>query len=98
MIQQDSTKYRIRAGYILREIANEYAIIPIDAEGVITNAVMMPNESAVFLWKAFQQPNTITDVVRVGLQEYDVTEEILRSAIQRFVADTLKYKILEEVE
>lgn len=59
---------------------------------------MAPNDSAVFLWKAFEQPSTKEDVVRKGLEEYGTTEEIIRNSIDHFVESTLKYKILEEVE
>ena len=59
---------------------------------------MAPNDSAVFLWKAFEQPSTIEDVVRKGLQEYDVTEDVIRKSTEHFVKEILDYKILEEVE
>lgn len=47
------TKYRVSADYLLREIAGEYAIIPVGAACQISNAVMVPNDTAVFLWNAF---------------------------------------------
>ncbi len=94
---EENKRYRIRSGYILREIAGEYAIIPVDEESLITNAVMAPNDTAVFLWKAFLYPSTIEDVVKKGMQEYDATEETIRNATYRFVEETLRYRILEEV-
>ena len=93
---EEKKKYCIKSGYILREIAGEYAIVPVDAEGWNSNAMMTPNDTAVFLWKAFQHPRTKEDVVRKGLEEYDTTEEILRNAIQRFIEDGLTYRILKE--
>ena len=96
--REQKKKYRIKSGYILREIAGEYAIVPVDTESVFSNAVMAPNDSAVFLWKAFEQPSTIEDVVRKGLQEYDVTEDVIRNSTEHFIEESLKYKILEEVE
>lgn len=95
---EEKKKYRIKPGFILREIAGEYTIIPVDAESLISNAMMAPNDSAVFLWKAFEKPVTIEDVVVQGMQEYDVAEETIRNSIERFVRESLKYKILEEVE
>ncbi len=89
-------KYCIKPGYILREIAGEYAIIPVDEECMISNAVMVPNDTAVFLWKAFQQPSTIEDVVRKGIREYDTTEVTIRNAVNRFIEEALRYKIIEE--
>ena len=94
---EENKRYRIRSGYILREIAGEYAIIPVDEESLITNAVMAPNDTAVFLWKAFLYPSTIEDVVKKGMQEYDATEETIRNATYRFVEETLRYRMLKEV-
>lgn len=96
--KEQKKKYRIRSGYILREIAGEYAIIPVDGASVFSNAVMAPNDSAVFLWKAFERPSTIEDVVVKGMQEYDVTEDVIRKSTEHFVKEILDYKILEEVE
>ncbi|MGN0313322.1 MAG: PqqD family protein [Fusicatenibacter sp.] len=95
---EEKKKYRIKSGYILREIAGEYAIVPVDEECIITNAVMSPNDSAVFLWKVFQDPHTKEDAVRKGMEEYDVEEETIRKSTDRFVEESLKYKILEEVD
>lgn len=91
-------KYRIRPGFILREIAGEYTIIPVDDESLISNAMMAPNATAVFLWKAFEQPSTVQDAVVRGMMEYDVSEETLRNAVERFVKESMEYRILEEVE
>ena len=95
---EEKKKYRIKPGFILREIVGEYMIIPVDSESLISNAIMAPNDSAVFLWKAFKQPNTIQDVVVKGMQKYDVEEETIRNSVEHFVRESLKYKILEEVE
>ena len=98
--QREKKKYRIKPGYILREIAGEYAIVPAGAESdsPLENTVMAPNGSAVFIWKSFEQPSTLEDVVIQGLLEYDVTEDIIRKSIEHFVKEMLEYKILEEVD
>ena len=96
-ILQEKKKYRINPDFILREIAGEYTIIPIGGNNVFSNAVMAPNETAVFLWKAFQQPSTIQDAAAEAMQKYDVTEEQIRKSISNFVKQSLEYKVLEEV-
>lgn len=97
-VAENKKKYRIRPQYILREIAGEYAIIPVDTDSPMENAVMAPNETAVFIWKCFEEPSTLGEVVARGMQEYDVAEEKLRNAVGRFVKESLEYKILEEEE
>ena len=91
-------QYQINPNYLLREIGGEYVIVPVGEECVISNAVMNPNPTAVFLWKAFQQPSTVDQVVQKGLQEYEVDEDTLRNAVQRFVKETLRLRILEEMD
>ncbi|WP_294577616.1 PqqD family protein [uncultured Thomasclavelia sp.] len=94
----EEKKYQIKSGFLLREVADEYVIIPIEAQGPIANAVMAPNDTAVFLWKAFESPKTINDVVKMALEQYEATEEVIRNSVIRFVADSLKYNIMEEIE
>ena len=86
------TKYRVSADYLLREIAGEYAIIPVGAACQISNAVMVPNDTAVF-----QQPHTISEVVAQAAEEYEAPEEKIQDSVLNFVHDTLKYQLLEEV-
>ena len=97
---QEKKKYRIRDGYILREIAGEYAIVPVGAgsESPLENTVMSPNGSAVFIWKNFEQPSTLEDVVIQGMLEYEAEEDTIRRSIKRFIKEMLEYKILEEVD
>ena len=98
--QLEKKKYRIRPDFILREIAGEYAIVPVGTESgnPLENTVMAPNGSAVFIWKNFEQPSTLEDVVIRGMLEYDVAEERMRRSVENFVIDALNYKILEEAE
>ena len=98
--QREKKKYRIKPGYILREIAGEYVIVPVGAESKspLENTVMAPNGSAVFIWKHFEEPSTLEDVVVQGMLEYDVTEDRMRRSVENFVTDALNYKILEEAE
>ena len=84
-------KYRVNSDYLLREIAGGYAIIQ------ISNAVMVPNDTAAFLWNAFQQPRTISEVVAQALEEYEAAEDTIQNSALNFVHDTLRYALLEEV-
>ena len=91
-------RYKINPDYVLREICGEYAIIPVGEACLIANAVMTPNESAAFIWKAFMEPNTVETVVRLCIEEYDAPEEALVQAVQSFVRDGLRYRMLLEAD
>ncbi len=91
-------RYRIREGYILRRIAGDPVIVPIAPDSPLTNAMMTPNDSAAFLWEVFTEPATLDQAVEKGLQEYEVEEQTLRNAAQRFVKELLLLQILEEMD
>lgn len=89
-------RYCIKPNFVLRRIAGEYAIVPVDVESELTNAVMQPNETAAFIWQTFQQPMTEAEVVEKVKQEFDAPEEVIQNAVHRFVVESLKLRILEE--
>ena len=89
-------KFRVNPDYVLRDVCGEYAIIPVGEECLIANAVMTPNESAAFIWKAFAEPNTLENVVTLCLAEFDATEEELTLAVRSFIRDGLRYRLLLE--
>lgn len=94
--QKAKMKYGIISDYVLRNIAGEYVIVPTGEQAVINNAVMAPNYTALFLWKAFQEPHTMEDVVVEGMEHFEVDADTLRSAVERFVSDGLKYGFMRE--
>ena len=99
-VRRARKRYRISPGYVLRQIAGEYAIVPVaaGADSPLENTVMAPNATAVFIWKCFEQPCTIADAVARAAQAYNASEDRLRSAVERFVAESSALRILEEVE
>lgn len=90
-------KYQMRSDFVLREIAGEYMIIATDSDHAFSNSIMVPNETAVFLWKAFQQPATIEEVVEKVMQLYEGEEEQIRGSVWNFVKQSLENRVLEEV-
>lgn len=68
-------RYQISEDFVLRQIGGEYAIIPIGEVSSISNAVMSPNDSAVFLWKQFMEPNSEEKVAAKVLEEYEAPAE-----------------------
>jgi len=81
------TIFRISEDYILREIAGEYAIVPVGAAAQLTNAILSPNETAVFLWRLFEKGTSPEAALQACLAEYEVSETEARAAVAGFVKD-----------
>lgn len=95
---EEKKKYRIREGFVLRQIAGEAVIVPVGANlNELDNALMLPNEAAAFLWQAFQTPCTKQDAVVRAQEAFSGRQEEVRQDVEKFVAESLQMKILEEV-
>ena len=90
--------FQISSDFVMRQIGGEYAIIPVGEECMFSNAVMAPNDSAVFIWKAFQTPSTAEAVVRQALEVYEGSADEIRKDVNRFVREALDCRILREVK
>lgn len=92
-----SKLYKTNKNYILRQIANEFILVPTGNDAEQMNGMLLVNSTFVFLWEQFQKPHTIRDIVLVARQQYNDTSGDLEKDICSFVAESLKYGFLEEV-
>lgn len=95
--EEQKKKYRISDDYLLRKIGGDYAIVPVGATAVISNAVLTPNRSAIFIWNEFKEPSTVEDVVIRSAMEFDGDLAKIREDVHRFMKESLRLKIIEEV-
>lgn len=96
--EQAKKRYQIHPDFALREIAGEYAIVPLGETQFFTNAMMTPNKTAVFLWQAFSEPSTEEDVVMRALERFDGEVADIRRDVEMFMKDTMKRQVLVEVD
>lgn len=96
--EQAKKRYRIHPDFALREIAGEYAIVPLGETQFFTNAMMTPNKTAAFLWQAFSEPSTEEDVVMRALERFDGAEADIRRDVEMFMKETMKRQALVEVD
>ena len=96
--EQSKKRYRIHPDFALREIAGEYAIVPLGETQFFANAMMMPNKTATFLWQAFSESSTEEDVVLRALGRFDGEEAEIRRDVEMFMKESLEKQVLMEVD
>ena len=89
-------KYKANPDFLLREVAGEAVLIPIGEAGVFENSVISLNDTCSFLWKLFQEPRTVEEVIEEAKKEYEDPDGEMEQGIYGFVADYLKYGLLKE--
>lgn len=89
---------KIDKNFVLREIADEYIIIPTGRTALEFNGLITVNEVGMELWKMLQEDVTFDDLLNGILEEYDVDENAAREDIQEFLDRLVKGGILTEDE
>ena len=89
-------KVRVDKGFVLREIAGDYVIIPTGKTVLMFNGLITVNEVGVSIWNMLQEEVTFEEIVKGILEEYDVEETVAREDIQDFLEKLAKSKILIE--
>ncbi len=91
-------RYKINSDFICRKIAGEYVIVPTGEDTLFNNAMLSPNETAVFLWEQFQDWNSINAVVQACIEVYDVDTDFLTTEVEHFVKDLLMMNVILKEE
>ena len=86
---------KIKSGYMLREIAGQYVVVPLGARVVEFNGIITLSESGAFLWKKLVEGTDINGLVESILQEYDVERSIAENDVEEFVASITERQLIE---
>jgi hypothetical protein len=76
---------KIKDGFMVREIAEQYVVVPVGAEVVSFNGMMHINESGMLLFRQLQKGCTEDDLVQLLLDTYDVTGEQAKQDVGNFI-------------
>ena len=82
---------RVDDGFVLREIAGDYVIIPTGKTVLDFNGMITVNEVGVSIWKMLQEETTFENIVKWAfLDEYDADEETVKADVQEIFWTALK--------
>ena len=85
---------RIKEGYILRNVANTYIIVP--SAALDPGKIVSINESGAFLWERLLSGTDREGLIRSLLAEYEVPEDIAAEDIDLFLGALRNIGALEE--
>lgn len=81
--------------FIIRNIADDYVILPRGELAIHFDKTLITNELGAFIWKRLANETTIGELVTDVLTEYDVDEATARQDISEFVEQLRREGILE---
>ena len=86
---------KIKSGFMLREVAGYYVVVPVGEGALNFNGVINLNESGAFLWKTMENDVTEADMVAALLKEYDVDEARATADVAAFVSRMKEANLIE---
>ncbi len=87
---------KIKEGFILKEIAGSYVVVPVGDDLVDFSLMITTNETGAFLWNCLSTDKTESELVSLLANEYEgVDEATLKADVSEFVALLKENNVLE---
>lgn len=87
---------KIKDGFILKNVAGNYIIVPVGGEFVDLGAMITANETGAFLWEMLKEDVSTEELVAALMKEYDIEENIAREDIEAFLDILKKNNMISE--
>lgn len=86
---------RLKDGFVLRQVADTWVVLPLLEASVNFNGMLTLNESGAILWKALEQDGNRTALVNALTSEYNVSVEMARKDVDAFLDKLQRVGCLE---
>ncbi len=93
----EEPKYQTQPEFIFREIGKDSVLVPVGVTGSLENSMIYLNETYAFLWKQFQTPCTVSEVIQRAKEQYEDSDGIMEDQIRGAVKDFVKFAVIKEV-
>lgn len=76
---------KIKDGFMLREIAGQWLVVPLGQRVVEFNGMLTLSESGAIIWKEIEAGGSVDNIIQRILSEYDIDEETARTDVNEFL-------------
>ena len=87
---------KVSSDFLLREVADEIMLIPVNEMSMKYNGLITMNEVSKTLWTCLQEDTTREALVQALLDEYEVSEELAARDVDAFLKKLGEMGILVE--
>lgn len=87
---------KINDGYLLREVAGTYIVVPVGERVIEFKGMMTLNDTGAFIWRQLQSDCKYQELLTAVLGEYEVNEEVARSDLDEFLNEARESGVLQE--
>ena len=85
-----------KTGFILRNVAGEYLLMPTDAISPKIKGAILLNRISAFVWEKLQNPMSIEELLKAVLDHFNVTEETARKDLANLLTQFREMELIED--
>ena len=86
---------KIREGYILRNVAGSFVVVPVGEATLEFNGMMNLNETGAFLFEKMIDGISREDLIKALTDEYDVDNETASKDVDAFIEKVEEQNLFE---
>jgi len=86
---------KVKKEYILKTVAGQHIVVPIGAEAKRFHGMITLNDTGKFLFESLQNATAVEQLIVMLVEAYDVTPEVAKKDIEKFISLLDKHQILE---
>lgn len=86
---------KVKSDYVLREVADQFIVVPTGASSVDFNGIITLNKSGAELFKLLEVERTQNELIQFLLEGYHVSKEKALMDVEAFIEKLERNHILE---
>lgn len=87
---------KVKPGFILREVADTYVVMPVGEAVMQFNGMLSLNETGVVLWRKLEQGAELAELAQALSDRYSITEEKALADVTAFLGALQPVGCLED--
>ena len=76
---------KIKEGFLMKEVAGSYVIVPVGENMVDFSAMITTNETGAFLWEQLKSDTDIDALVKAVMSEYEIDDATARTDVEEYL-------------
>ena len=76
---------KIKDGFMIREVAGSYVVVPVGKRADEFNGMVHLNETGAFFWNIAEKGCTREELIKEGLDVYEVSRELITKDVDKFI-------------
>ena len=86
---------KIKSGFMLRQIAGSWIVVPLGARVVEFNGLISLSETSAIIWEMIEASASREEIIHRIISEYDIDRETVEKDYDAFINEAVEKGLIE---